>query len=155
MHFLRSILFYFIVFTIVFFSSCKPQGSLTAEDALYDLKQSYKTSDYNRLQNILSENCIYKIKLVVSQFSRMEDDQLKNLSRLYDVPVEKLKKLGVNDYIVWFFSSRNKNNMIAKALQLNIVSIEWEGSNATIRVENGFELSFKKEGPYWKFDMEL
>ena len=67
-----------------------------------------------------------------------------------------MKKLSVKDYIAIQLSIGQDigDDVIRKMSTHKIIGIDVKGKKATIRVENGMELGFVKEGPYWKFDME-
>jgi hypothetical protein len=134
-------------------ASCKPQAALTPQAAFHDLKTAFEKSDAGSLERQLSYRSTMKIRRMVALFSRMEDRQLESLSKKFGVPAEKLRNLSVRDYCVLTLSLDRDRNVIGTATRYKIVGINREGGGATVRVENGMELVFVKEGPYWKFDM--
>jgi hypothetical protein len=150
MHILRSSWFLLIPIIV---AGCKPQAALTPQAAFYDMKTAFQKSDAISLEHQLSSRSIKKIERMTLLFSRMNDRQLESLSRKYGVPSEKLRNLSVRDYCALALSMDRDRNVMGIATRHKIVGINREGNRATIRVENGMELVFVKEGPYWKFDM--
>jgi len=151
MHFLKSACLF--SFLVVIFTGCKPQAALTPQAAFYDLKNAFHKSDAAFLERQLSDRSVKKIRRMTLLFSRMEDRQLGSLSKKFGVSPERLKNLSVRDYCTLTLSLDRNRSIIGTATRHNIVGINREGNRATIRVENGMELVFVKEGPYWKFDM--
>lgn len=143
---------FFVFLVVVSIISCKPLGPLTPGDAFLDLKEAFNKSDSDVIVRLLSEKSIKKIITTTNMFSRMNNKQLGSLSKIYSVPAERMKKLTVKEYIKIYCSDKNRN-VVKKALKYNITSIDISDNRAKIQVENGMELFFEKEGPYWKFDM--
>ena len=138
------------------FISCKSEGALTPEDAFKSITNAYCKSDAEAVVKHLSQGSIEKIKTITKMISSMNDNQLTALSKRYGVNTERIKRLSVKDYISIQLSigkdiGDDVNREISK---YSIIGIDIKGKRATVRVENGMELSFVKEGPYWKFDME-
>jgi hypothetical protein len=133
--------------------SCAPQAALTPQAAFHDLKEAFRKSDAALLERQLSRESVRKIRYMTGLFSRMEERQLKALSDKFNVPAERLKKLTVRDYCALTLSLDRSKNVIGTAASRPVVGIDRRGSRAVIRVDNGMELPFIKEGPYWKFDM--
>lgn len=134
-------------------ASCKPQAALTPQAAFYDLKAAFEKSDAMSLERQLSTRSVIKIRRMAALFPRMGDRQLQSLSKKFGVPAEKLRHLSIRDYCALTLSLDRDRNVMGTATRYKIVGINREGGRATIRVENGMELVFVKEGPYWKFDM--
>jgi hypothetical protein len=151
MHFLKSACLFPLLILIL--GGCKPQAALTPQAAFYDLKNAFYKSDAALLERQLSGRSIKKIRRMTLLFSRMEDRQLESLSKKFGLPPERLKNLSARDYCAITLSLDRNRNIIGTATRQKIVGVNREGNRATIRVENGMELVFVKEGPYWKFDM--
>jgi len=133
--------------------SCAPRAALTPQAAFHDLKEAFGKSDAAGLERQLSAESVKKIRTMAALFSRMEERQLDALSEKFNVPAERLKKLSVRDYCALILTLEKDKNVIAAATKRAIVGIDRRGSRTVIRVDNGMELPFVKEGPYWKFDM--
>lgn len=138
---------------LILCAGCKPQAALTPQAAFHDLKNAFQKSDAASLERQLSDRSVKKIRRMTRLFSRMDGRQLESLSKKFGVPPERLKNLSVRDYCALTLSWDRNRNIIGAATVQKIVGINREGNRATIRVENGMELVFVKEGPYWKFDM--
>jgi hypothetical protein len=133
--------------------SCSPGGALTPGDAFQSLAAAYKDRDADALHKLLSDGSRQKIWKVTMMFSRMDAGQLRTLSMVYGVPEEKLRKMTVKDYCSLLLKKGLSGNVIMEAASRKMVGVRKEGKRATVRVDNGMELYFIKEGPYWKFDM--
>jgi hypothetical protein len=138
---------------IIVCAACMPQSALTPQAAFHDLKTAYLKSDAASLELQLSAGSVKKIKVMTSLFSKMGDRQLESLSKKFGVEAERLRNLSVRDYCALVLAMDRGKNVIGTATSRAIVGVDREGGRATIRVENGMELVFVKEGPYWKFDM--
>jgi hypothetical protein len=132
-------------------SSCKPQAALTPQAAFYDLKAACRQSDAVLLSRLLSAGSVKKITRMTALFSRMEDRQLEALSKKYGMPAEKLRRLGVADYCaIILVEDRGLTGAVAAG---KMIGVNRDGNRASVRLENGMDLNFVREGPYWKFDL--
>lgn len=144
----------FIFFSaFFFFLSCKSQGPLTPAEAFYELRSAVLESNSERISHLLSKNSKEKIENLSRLFSRMDDSQVKNLSKKYGVSESFFKNLSVKDYITLYLYIEGKQSVLNNAINQKIISIDWSGNEAKVKVSNGMELEFAREGPYWKFDM--
>ena len=155
MQILRKILTSFI-FLLTLFVSCKSEGALTPEKAFDDLKRAYSKSDAKAIVNLLSKGSIDKISEIIKMISNMDEIQLRTLSHRFGVKEEKMKSLSTEDYISLNLSQRDgiSRDILKDITRYKIIGIDKEEDIAVIRVENGMELFFVKEGVYWKFDMK-
>lgn len=142
----------FFLFSMAAFS-CSPQAAVTPQDAFYNLKKAFEKSDAVALERQLSQGSIVKIRRITALFSQMNNRQIKSLSVLYGIPEEKFKKLTVREYLNLMLAVERDRNVIGVVTSNRIVGINRDGNRAIVRVGNGMELAFIKEGPYWKFDM--
>jgi len=141
-----------IIILLIFFS-CKPKKPLTPQHAFKSLKIAVISSDIDRIKDLLSQESIKKIEYSISIFSNMSEEQIKSLSDNFDVPEQIMKNMSVKDYIQIYLSLNNNDNLLYRALSHEQIGISSHEDSAIIRMENGMELKFVKEGPYWKFDM--
>ncbi len=151
MHLLKSVRLFLIPAIVLL--SCAPRAALTPQAALHDLKEAFLKSDAALLEHQLSRESVRKIRYMTGLFSRMDERQLDALSKKFSVPADRLKNMTVRDYCALTLSLDREKNVIGAATARSVVGIDRKGSRAVIRVDNGIELPFVKEGPYWKFDM--
>jgi len=135
--------------------SCSPQAAVTPRDAFRDLKEAFRASDAAALERQLSQDSRANIREAAALFSRMDDRQLAALSGKLGVPADRLKRLSVRDYCAIALAYDRERNVVRVATGQDIVGVNKKGNRAVIRVANGMDLPFVKEGPYWKFDMTL
>ncbi len=133
--------------------SCAPQAAITPQEAFYHLREAFQKSDSSALERQLSRESINKIRRISSMFSLMDDRQIKSLSMQYGIPEAKLKRLSVREYLKLRFAMERGKEVIGAITSQGILGINRAGGRAVVRVRNGMELTFIKEGPYWKFDM--
>lgn len=145
--FLISFLFF------IGFSSCKSGGPLTPEEAFYKLKYYVKSSKIDDFIVLLSTASIDKINKTKELFSMMPDEQIKVLSGHYGISEKDIKNLTVEGYVNIYFLHGKKNDIITRAINSEILSVNVVEKRAKITMENGHFLFFVKEGPYWKFEM--
>jgi hypothetical protein len=151
MHVLRGALLFLLIALAA--DSCAPQGSLTPRRAFYDLREAFRKSDAAAFERLLSRASLGKIRHASALVTSLSSRQHKSLSELYGIPAQKLERLSVRGFLRIFFTMDRPGNVIGTALSYNIVGVNREGRRAVVRVSNGMELAFVKEGPYWKFDL--
>lgn len=134
-------------------AGCTPQAALTPQAAFHDLKNAFDKSDATSLERQLSAASIKRIRTMNSLFAKMGDRQLKALSQKFGVAPERLRSLSARDYCALILALDRGKSVIGAATARSIVGIDRVGGRAIVRVENGMELVFVREGPYWKFDM--
>ena len=142
-----------ICIAVCFFFSCKPQGPLTPRDAFVGLKDAIAKGDAAAFTRLLSQGSVKKIKTASALFAEMDDRQIKAVARKYDISADTLKKLCVEDFAKLYFKIGAHKNAMSEALNREVAGIYRTGNTATVRVDNGMELSFTREGPYWKFEL--
>jgi hypothetical protein len=136
--------------------SCKYRGSLTPEDAFNDLKTAYAKSDAGTVTAMLSSKSLVRIQNIIKSFREMSDEQLQSLSGVLGVEAGKLRNITIKEYIAVQMAAGKKSggDSVRELLNYKIVGSNINGNTATVRAENGMELSFEKDGPYWKYEME-
>jgi hypothetical protein len=151
MHLLKGMLLFSLL--VLGAESCAPQGSLTPRRAFYDLREAFRKSDAAALESLLSRASLGKIKRAAALLAGLSAQQYASLSELYGIPAQRFERLSTRDFLRIFFTMERPGNVIGTALSYDIVGINREGGRAVVRVSNGMELAFVKEGPYWKFDL--
>ncbi|MBN2040850.1 MAG: hypothetical protein JW864_12475 [Spirochaetes bacterium] len=147
------ILLLLIVMSLI---SCKSGGALSPEEAYFSLRDAFIKSDAGKVEKLLSERSILKIGKIIDMISSMPDSQLEALGRSFSTDAASLKNLTVKNYLALQMSLSKKisEDIFKEIIKNDIVGIDQYDSTANVRMENGMELIFVKEGPYWKFDME-
>ncbi|MDY6935815.1 MAG: hypothetical protein SVZ03_16550 [Spirochaetota bacterium] len=155
MRILKTLLMILFAISIVPLS-CKLEGALTPEEAFDLFTNAYYKSDADKVLNLLSEESKEKINEIIKMISSMRDDQKKSLSEKFGINIEIMNKLTIKDYISLQLTigKASGNDVIMEINKHKIIGIDQNGTRAVVRVENGMELNFVKEGPYWKLDMK-
>lgn len=155
MHILRPLTILIIALLLPLIS-CKPKGPVTPEEAYAALKSAYLNSDAGKIEELLSERSIAKVKNMIRIISSMPDFQLRALGDSFGTDADTLRNLSVKEYLSLQLSLGNRigEETFKEIIKYNITGIDKKESQAIVRIENGMEFVFIKEGPYWKFDME-
>jgi hypothetical protein len=153
MHLLRII--GFLGITILLFS-CKSEGPASPEEAFDSFKSAYIKSDAAEIEKLLSEKSKEKIQAIIKMISLMNDSQLKALANKFSTNADSLKSLSIKDYItIQLHTGKSIEDDLFKEIVKNkIIGIDIKDRAGVARLENGMELTFVKEGSFWKFDME-
>lgn len=153
MHLLRFLIITGLVLSII---SCKPRGPLTPEDAFDRVKIAYEKDDSEAIEFLLSDASRKKIQNMISMIKQMPSKRLKALSKRLKVTPEDLKNITVREYLALQFkmSKRIGEDTLKEITKYKIIGKDIKGNRAVLRVENGMELTFIKEGPYWRLDLE-
>lgn len=144
-----------IITLLCLIPSCKPDGPITPEDAFNRLRESYMKDDAESIEHMLSGKSREKISRIINMIKRMDKRQIKALSSRFNLSVDKLKDLTVKDYITLQLSLGKDigGDTIREIINSKIIWKDVRNNQAVIRVENGMELNFEKEGPYWRLDI--
>lgn len=136
--------------------SCKPRGALTPEDAFIMLRDAYSRNDSAAIENLLSRRSRKKVETIITVISQMDDARLRALAMRFDVTVDRLRDMTIRDFLSLELMLGKKigEDILADATRYEIIAKDVKGNRAILRVENGMEISFVKEGPYWKLDLD-
>lgn len=145
-----------IITGLLILFSCSPMGPLTPEAAFSVLKNAYIKNDANQIENLLSRQSREKIALITKAISALDRNQIRALSKKFGIAPEKLANMKVGDFILLRLTTGKKigGDIIQEITRYKIIGKDIKGDRATLRVENGMELDFIREGPYWKLDLE-
>jgi len=135
---------------LLLMSGCTPQAALTPQAAFHDLQQAFLRSDAAALERQLSTASVKRVRRMASLFSNMDDRQRAAVAKRLQIDEERIKRLSVRD---WCALAVRMDKGLREAASCRIVGIDRSDGRATIRVDNGMELYFVKEGPYWKLDI--
>ncbi len=133
--------------------SCAPGGPMTPRDALFSLRVAFEKKDPDHLKKVLSSESLAEIERVCSLFNAMNGRQLEAAAARYRVSPQALKDLAARDYLKLILANQKGKGAIARAVAARPLSIRKGDKEAVFVLENGLEITFVKEGPYWKFDM--
>ncbi|HDP80945.1 MAG TPA: hypothetical protein ENN21_08905 [Spirochaetes bacterium] len=136
-------------------SHCAQRGPLTPEEAFHALSRAYHRGDSVALLRLLSRDSLDKVNHAAGMFARMSNEQREIIAGRLEVDPDRLKTLTPAQYLDLQFKlgRRLEEDSVREATSLKIVGSRVEKARAAVRVANGMELFFVKEGPYWKFDM--
>jgi hypothetical protein len=156
MHLLKRIICFYLIAGLVSLLSCKPRGPLTPEDAFDRLKDAYSHEDIEAIENLLSRQSRFKILKIIRMISQMDEDQLRALAIRFGITIDRLKNLTIRDYLSLQLVLGKKigEDILKDVTRYKIIGKDIRGNSAVIQLENGMELNFTKEGPYWKLDIE-
>jgi len=142
----------FLIISLLLFS-CTGGGPLTPADSFNNVKSAVEKNDTETIANCLTEASLLKINRLNLLIREMRSDQIKMLSEKFGYTEEKLRNLKTSDSIALYFFSDTTGVKLSRYFKENVVSIDIQGGNASVKTESGVELTFKREGPYWKFDL--
>jgi hypothetical protein len=125
-------------------------GPLTPVESFNALKKAAQTGETGKVVKLLSRESLRKIKLTLEDLKTLEEKQAANLARIYGISENSIKNLSVEDFLKVYLE--NKGNILLKILKYDPVKINLRGPEAEIQVENGMNIYFLKEEPYWKLD---
>ena len=141
------------LFIVLLFLSCSNGGPLTPLESFNSIKHAVEKNDSDAILSYLTESSLTKINEFNIIIKEINSDQLSILSSKYGIAPDRLKTLKTSDSVSLYFFSDNVKIKLGKYFKENIVSVDIHGSSATVKTESGIELDFKREGPYWKFDL--
>ncbi|MCL1912049.1 MAG: hypothetical protein FWG13_07580 [Leptospirales bacterium] len=135
-------------FALLLFSCI--QGYFTPAKALEGLHSAFSKHDVKLVRGLLSEGSIAKMAVLRANLASFDDKQAESASKLYGLSAQELKSLSeeelLNILIFW------EKDVIFRG-DSSIAEVVESGNSALVRLRNGNELDFVKEGPYWKFDL--
>jgi len=133
--------------------SCKPQGPLTPIESFISLKQAVKNSDPEALESLATVKSLEKLRDMVGMFSAMSQGQAEYIAGRLNADPQRIKGMTLKEYLYFYLKSREMSGTLREAVMSRPVTVDKGDGRAVIRVDNGMELHFLKEGPYWKFDL--
>jgi hypothetical protein len=135
--------------------SCKQEGPVSPEQAVDLLKKYYIESDSTGIISLLSEKNKQNIQTIISAFKTMKTPQLKALSKNFGVDINELKNLTLEKYIAiqLFLGRQSVEDKLSQIVKYDVIGINRTNDKATVRLENGMEFMFIREGAYWKYEM--
>ncbi len=135
---------------------CTSHGPLTPEEAFRALARAHRNSDARAVMGLLSRGSLERIMRITRELSSMDGAQAEALASHLDIPADTVRDLSPAEYVLLQLrlGKRFNEDIIREASSLKIIGTDVKGDRASIRVENGMELFFVKEGPYWKFELE-
>ena len=141
---------------ILLVCGCGAGGPLTPEEAFTQLKRAYASADAPALMDLLSGRSRKNIDLIIAEMRQLDGGQAKAISRQLGVPEDRLRSLTPVEYLALQLelSKRYGEDTAMQATAHGIIGTDVKDGRAVVRVDNGMDLIFVKEGPYWKYEME-
>lgn len=133
--------------------SCAPGGAVTPREAFMQLRAAYLRSDTDALAQCLSKSSMDQFTRAMKLMGTMEEKRRDAVADLYGIPRQNLAKCTLKDVLDMHFKQEKLTPSVSRAVRFDIVDIERKHGRARVKVQNGMELMFVKEGPYWKFDL--
>lgn len=134
--------------------ACGARGPLTPQDAFESLAAAYARRDAAAVMRLMSKPSLRAIDEILARIRGMGPAQRASLAEHMGVPLERLEGLTRKDYIALQieFGALHGNDPLRRARRQRIVATRVDGARALVLLENGMELDFVREGPYWRFD---
>ena len=125
-------------------------GYFTPDRALDGLHSAFLKHDVKHIRRILSGNSIAKIAALREDLASLDDKQAESASKLYGLSAQELKSASEEELLSIFLFWQK--DVIFRG-DFSIAEIVESENNALVKLRNGNELDFVKEGHYWKFDL--
>ncbi|HOO71663.1 MAG TPA: hypothetical protein PK926_07865 [Spirochaetota bacterium] len=142
------------VVSAALFLACTPSGPLTPREAFTRLKNGVDKMDSEAVAGLLSRESLEEIRTVSSLFKTMQPEQLESVARYYNTSPDTMRSLKPSDYVSLVLARDYGNNTLRQAVASPLLDIERRGNTAAIKLQNGMNLLFVREGPYWKFQLK-
>ncbi len=155
MHLLSGTIAMALAAAAILTTSCSSRGPLSPEEAFGVLQKAYHRNDPVLMLGALSGESVRRIHTMTALIATMNERQRDKMAEQFGVSAEQLKNLSPAAYLalqVRLARVRNEDAM-GRALGSGILKSEINDARAVLTAQNGMQLSFVKEGPYWKFDM--
>lgn len=145
-----------IIFVMLLFCSgvsCSRGGPLTPLESFNEIKSAITNEDSETILKNLSASSKMKIDALNTMILQMNDDQIRQLSKLYNCDRSRLRNMKETDYVSLYFFVKHHGTDLGKIFSEQVVAVDVDGDTAVIRTQSGIELGFVREGPYWKLDI--
>lgn len=139
----------------VFAASCSSHGPLSPEEAFGVIQKAYHRGNPELMLSVLSAESLRRITTMTALIAEMGERQREKVAERLGMAADQLSRLSPAAYLgLQMRLARALNDdALGKALDSGILKCEIHDAKAVLTAQNGMELSFVKEGPYWKFDM--
>lgn len=152
MHLLMRIIFLLSIISVLAAAGCGSGGPLTPHESFLNIKEALRSNDIKIIGDNITGGSRVKVENFRLIISRLDNPQIGTLSQFYKYDAERLRNIDFNGALSLYFRSEGKNSL-RELFTREIVAVDIYGKKAILRLDNGVELDFKKEGPYWKFDL--
>lgn len=141
---------------LLFFACSSSRPPLTPEEAFGALKKAYAAENPRAVASLLSAKSRACIRDIIAMAMSLDERRLRTLASRIGVDPAELGGLTPESYIAlqMKLAKQMNDDAVRHALSCDIIEIKRDGNRASVRVDNGMELPFVKEGPYWKFDLD-
>ncbi|HSV95763.1 MAG TPA: hypothetical protein VLM75_02385 [Spirochaetota bacterium] len=155
MHILNRTLAATLAAAFILTMACSPRGPLSPEEAFGVLQKAYHRNDPGLMLEVLSGESVSRIHTMTALIATMNERQREKMAEQFGVGAGQLAGLSPTAYLALQMRlARTLNeDAMGRALDSGILKSQINDARATLTAQNGMELSFVKEGPYWKFDM--
>jgi len=138
---------------VILCMACSSGKPLTPEEAFTQLRQAYTSENAEKLYSLLSTGSRAKISGIVESIQSMPAGRQKAMAEKMGVAPSLFDSISPTDYLALQVSvgKTKGDDPIREALRHEITGITVKNKVAVVKVQNGMELFFHKEGPYWMF----
>lgn len=147
----------FSLILISLFASCKPAGSLTAEEALVKFQSHFKDIDTANLMIILPQEDKFKLKETLNLINEMDERTRNSFAKNYEINPDRIKNLTEEEYLYILINViKNKNPELFRGItESSILSMDENENSANIILTSKIKINLKKSGPYWKVHLPV
>ena len=133
--------------------ACSSGKPLTPEEGFTQLRHAYSNENAEKLYRLLTTGSRAKIMGIVESIGSMPAGRKKAIAEKMGVSPSVFDSISATDYLALQVSAGKKkgDDPIREALRHEITGITVKDGIAVVKVQNGMELFFHKEGPYWLF----
>ncbi len=134
-------------------TACSSGKPLTPEKAFSQLRQAYTNENPDALARLISSDSMARVQGIVHAIHKMPPERKKAMAEKLQVSPSRFDSMTVTDYLAlqMAIGKKNGDDPVATAVSQQITGIQRKNGEAVVKVQNGMELFFKKEGPYWMF----
>jgi hypothetical protein len=133
--------------------ACSPGGPLTPREAFIQVRHAYTRSDPAMLLNSLSARSLRAMDGAAAIINGMEAGQRAAVLRASGFRGDGPSKVTRREIMLMHLARERKSPAVLLAVRRNVTGIAREKDRAVVTVDNGMDLYFVREGPYWKFDL--
>ncbi len=136
----------------LFLPGCTPRAPVTVEGAWQALRKAIRAEDPVLMEKLLARPDRERIEKAVTLIRSLPPERKLSLSRAMGIKAENLENLDVPVYLRIFILPQSES-ILTGFLDGEVVSLQKEERRATLTLDTGVRVFFRKEGPYWKIHL--
>jgi len=150
MQHIKYLLLVFIPLSLIL--SCTRELPRSPREAFAETSRAVQNGDAERFYDLISDESKKELTDTVKSINSMPEKQRTELEKkdiLYTKGIVEEKEF----LSAWIKKERTTNPMLI-SLSRTILMIDENNGKAKVRLDNGIELLFEKEGLYWKLSLK-